>query len=48
MILALLRVDVVNKPSLISESVAETRVNIHPVGEKPDNMPYVCSLGPYV
>jgi hypothetical protein len=33
MMLILLRVDVTNKQSLISESGAETQVNIYPVGE---------------
>jgi hypothetical protein len=31
--LALLRVDAMNKPSLLSESGAETQVNIHTIGE---------------
>jgi hypothetical protein len=33
MIIALLRVDATNKPSLISESGVKTQVNIHPAGE---------------
>jgi hypothetical protein len=41
MILRLLLVDTANKTSLIFESGAETPGNIHPTGEKPDNMPYV-------
>jgi hypothetical protein len=37
-----------DKSSLMSESVTEIRINIHPVGEKPDNMMHTRSLGRYV
>jgi hypothetical protein len=36
------------KLSLISESVAEIRINIHHAGEKPNNTTYAWSLGPYI
>jgi hypothetical protein len=46
--LVLLRFDIAIKPSLISESVAEIQINIHPTGEKPANTTYTRSLEPYV
>jgi hypothetical protein len=46
--IALLRNDSNKQVSPISEGFAVTRVNLHFTREKPDNVMYTWSLGPYV
>jgi hypothetical protein len=45
---SLLCLDSMNKSSLISESVVETRIHIHLARKKPNNTIYARSLGSYV